>query len=106
MAVKPPLVSLSGVLLPLLMGGMFAFFLYPQFAGPKANLVSFMLLVGTAMAITAFPVLARLLEDRRMLTTKIGALALLWLVAEYSADSPRRSPLTATSPRVSTSLDF
>jgi len=58
------------------MGGIFAFFLYPQFAGPKANLVSFMLLVGTAMAITAFPVLARLLAERRMLRTKIGTLAL------------------------------
>jgi Kef-type K+ transport system membrane component KefB len=74
---KATVVSLSGVLLPLTMGGLFAFFLYPDFAGPKANLVSFMLLVGTAMAITAFPVLARLLEDRGMLTSKIGALALL-----------------------------
>jgi Kef-type K+ transport system membrane component KefB len=74
---KATFVSLSGVLLPLAMGGAFAFFLYPEFAGPKANLVSFMLLVGTAMAITAFPVLARLLEERGMLATKIGALALL-----------------------------
>ena len=29
------------------------------------------------MAITAFPVLARLLDERGMLTTKIGALAML-----------------------------
>lgn len=74
---KAAVVSLSGVLLPLAMGGAFAFFLYPQFAGSKANLVSFMLLVGTAMAITAFPVLARLLEERGMLATRIGVLALL-----------------------------
>ena len=74
---KATVVSLSGVLLPLAMGGLFAFFLYPEFAGPKTNLASFMLLVGTAMAITAFPVLARLLEERGMLTSKIGALALL-----------------------------
>jgi Kef-type K+ transport system membrane component KefB len=74
---KAAVVSLSGVLLPLALGGAFAFFLYPQFAGSKANLVSFMLLVGTAMAITAFPVLARLLEERRMLATSIGVLALL-----------------------------
>ncbi|GAC1567780.1 MAG: hypothetical protein NVS3B14_14870 [Ktedonobacteraceae bacterium] len=74
---KAAVVSLSGVLLPLALGGAFAFFLYPEFAGSKANLVSFMLLVGTAMAITAFPVLARLLEERRMLATRIGVLALL-----------------------------
>ncbi len=73
---KATVVSLSGILFPVLMGGIFAFFPYPQFAGPKANLVSFMLLVGTAMAITAFPVLARLLAERRMLRTKIGTLAL------------------------------
>jgi Kef-type K+ transport system membrane component KefB len=74
---KATVVSLSGVLLPLAMGGIFAYLLYPEFAGPKANLASFMLLVGTAMAITAFPVLARLLEERGILATKIGALALL-----------------------------
>ena len=73
---KATVVSLSGILLPLGMGGIFAFFLYPEFAGPKANLVSFMLLVGTAMAITAFPVLARLLGERHMLRTSIGTLAL------------------------------
>ena len=74
---KATVVSLSGVLLPLALGGMLAFFLYPEFAGSKANLISFMLLVGTAMAITAFPVLARLLEERGMLATKIGMLALI-----------------------------
>ena len=74
---KASVVSLSGVLLPLTMGGALAFFLYPAFAGSKASLLSFMLIVGTAMAITAFPVLARLLEDRGMLGDKIGSLALL-----------------------------
>lgn len=74
---KAAVVSLSGVLLPLVLGGAFAFFLYPQFTGAKASLVSFMLLVGTAMSITAFPVLARLLEERRMLATGVGVLALL-----------------------------
>ncbi len=70
-------VSLGSVLIPLILGGIFAFFLYPEFGGPKATLASFILIVGTAMAMTAFPVLARLLEERRMLTSKIGVLALL-----------------------------
>src|ERR1051326_4865874 len=74
---RATIVSLSGVLLPLVLGGAFAFFLYPQFAGSKASLPSFMLLVGTAMSITAFPVLARLLEERRMLATGMGVLSLL-----------------------------
>ncbi len=73
---KATAVSLGGVLFPLLLGSTCAFFLYPAFAGSKATLLSFTLLVGTAMAITAFPVLARLLEERRMLATPIGVLAL------------------------------
>src|SRR5437588_5836066 len=73
---KAIVASLSGIVLPLILGASLAFMLYPTFAGPKATQVSFMLLVGTAMAITAFPVLARLLTEKKMLGTRIGALAL------------------------------
>ena len=69
-------VSLSGIFLPLVSGAVLAYFLYPALAGSKATLPSFMLLVGTAMAITAFPVLARLLAEKNMLGTKVGTLAL------------------------------
>lgn len=68
--------SMSSILFPLFLGALIAFFLYPSFAGPKANLVSFMFLIGTSMAITAFPVLARLLSEKRMLGTRVGMLAL------------------------------
>src|SRR5438270_4770948 len=68
--------SLSGIVLPVILGASLAFMLYPAFAGPKATQLSFMLLVGTAMAITAFPVLARLLTEKKMLGTRIGTLAL------------------------------
>jgi len=68
--------SISGILLPFTLGAVLACFLYPSLAGSKASLLSFLLLVGTAMAITAFPVLARLLSEKQMLGTKIGSLAL------------------------------
>ena len=68
--------SISTILLPLLLGALLGFFLYPGLAGQHANLVSFMLLVGTAMAVTAFPVLARLLAEKDMLGTRVGMLAL------------------------------
>src|SRR5438445_5474142 len=68
--------SISTILLPLLMGALLGFFLYPGLAGPHADLLSFMLLVGTAMAVTAFPVLARLLAEKNMLGSKVGILAL------------------------------
>jgi Kef-type K+ transport system membrane component KefB len=68
--------SLSGICLPLVLGAVLAFYLFPGLAGQHATQLSFVLLVGTAMAITAFPVLARLLSERQMLGTRIGTLAL------------------------------
>ena len=69
-------VSLSGIFLPMFLGGTIAFFLYPQLAGVNATLFSFVLMLGISMSITAFPVLARLLTEKGMLGTKIGMLAL------------------------------
>ena len=68
--------SISTILFPLFIGALLGFFLYPGLAGQHANLVSFILLVGTAMAVTAFPVLARLLAEKDMLGTRVGMLAL------------------------------
>lgn len=73
---KAVLTSISGILLPLVLGATLAFFLFDSLAGEHATQASFLLLVGTAMAITAFPVLARLLTERQMLGTRIGTLAL------------------------------
>ena len=73
---KAVVVSLSGILLPLTMGAAIGLFLYKGFAGSQATPLAFVLLVGTAMAITAFPVLARLLVERGMLNTHVGILAL------------------------------
>jgi len=73
---KAIVTSLGSILLPLSLGGMLAYFLYPGFAGAKATPLTFMLIVGTAMAITAFPVLARLLTEKQMVGTRIGTLAL------------------------------
>ncbi len=69
-------VSLSGIILPLVLGSLLGSFLYASLAGPKATFLSFVLFVGTAMAITAFPVLARLLAEKKMLGTRVGMLAL------------------------------
>ena len=73
---KAVIISISGILLPFILGATLAFFLFSSLGGSKATIVSFMLLIGIAMAITAFPVLARLLTEKNMLGTKIGMLAL------------------------------
>ena len=73
---KALIASICGILLPLLLGGTLAFFLYPGLAGHQATLLSFTLLIGTSMAVTAFPVLARFLVEKQMIETAIGTLAL------------------------------
>ena len=44
--------------------------------GPDTKFVAFALFMGVAMSITAFPVLARILVERRMLKRPVGALTL------------------------------
>jgi Kef-type K+ transport system membrane component KefB len=43
---------------------------------PNANPVAFALFIGTAVSVTAFPVLARILAERGMVRTPLGAVAL------------------------------
>jgi len=73
---KAVITSFSGIFFPLSMGFALAYFLYPGLAGNKAAPFPFMLMVGTSMAMTAFPVLARLLTEKQLINTKIGTLAL------------------------------
>ena len=68
--------SLASILLPFGLGWVLAVYLYPRFATGDIAFTHFALFVGVAMSITAFPVLARILTDRRMSRTELGALAL------------------------------
>ncbi|MFF4020663.1 cation:proton antiporter [Streptomyces sp. NPDC001843] len=69
-------VSLSGVLLPMALGAALASALYPHFAPYGVGRLPFTLFVAVALSITAFPVLARILADRGLETTPLGAFAL------------------------------
>jgi Kef-type K+ transport system membrane component KefB len=67
-------VSVAGIALPLALGAAAAFPIHDAVAGgaPSTELVLFL---GAAMAVTAFPVLTRILAEHRLLRTRIGALA-------------------------------
>ena len=58
------LVSQASILFPFLLGMASALFLFPAFAGPGTTFPAFALFMGASMSITAFPVLARILEER------------------------------------------
>ena len=69
-------VSHASMVLPFLLGLGLALALFPQLAPPGVPFQSFALFFGVAMSITAFPVLARILEERRMTDTPIGRAAI------------------------------
>ncbi|MFB7511140.1 cation:proton antiporter domain-containing protein [Streptomyces broussonetiae] len=67
-------VSLSSILLPFGLGVLLALYLMDDYG--TGDKTSFMLFIGISMSITAFPVLARILTDRRMTHTPLGVVAL------------------------------
>src|SRR5690242_19572463 len=69
------LASQASILAPFLAGGILAFALYPSLGNGAAKL-PFVLFLGAAMGITAFPVLARILADRKMMNTRVGLFAI------------------------------
>jgi Kef-type K+ transport system membrane component KefB/nucleotide-binding universal stress UspA family protein len=68
-------ISNTSVAVPLLLGIAVALPLY-KLVGPSTKFVSFALFMGVSMSITAFPVLARILAERRMIKRPIGSLAI------------------------------
>ena len=70
------MISAASIAVPFACGTALAMWLHGSLAPPGTSLLSFALFVGVALAITAFPVLARILTDRRMAQTELGILAL------------------------------
>jgi Kef-type K+ transport system membrane component KefB len=68
-------ISNASVALPMMLGIAAALPLYTVL-GPDKKFVAFALFMGVSMSITAFPVLARILVERRMLKRPVGALTL------------------------------
>jgi Kef-type K+ transport system membrane component KefB len=69
-------ISHASIVVPFLLGAALALLLYPRLSSSDVSFTSFALFVGVAMSITAFPVLARILTDRRMQKTRLGIVAL------------------------------
>ena len=69
------LASQASILAPFLAGGILAFALYPTMGNGVSEL-PFILFLGAAMGITAFPVLARILADRALTKSRIGLFAI------------------------------
>jgi Kef-type K+ transport system membrane component KefB len=72
---KATAISNTSVAVPMLLGIAVALPLY-KLIGPDKKFVAFALFMGVSMSITAFPVLARILAERRMIKRPLGSLAI------------------------------
>jgi Kef-type K+ transport system membrane component KefB len=70
------IISHASIIMPFGLGMLLAYYLYAQFAPAGINFLSFSLFMGIAMSITAFPVLARIIHERNLTKTKLGALVI------------------------------
>jgi Kef-type K+ transport system membrane component KefB len=69
-------ISHTSIIVPFAFGALLAQFIHSKLAGHGVPPSSFMLFLGAAMSVTAFPVLARILSERRLVGTRIGGMAL------------------------------
>jgi Kef-type K+ transport system membrane component KefB/nucleotide-binding universal stress UspA family protein len=69
-------ISHVSIVVPFFLGAVLALFLYPRLSDGSVSFTGFALFMGAAMSITAFPVLARILTERNLLQTRVGAITI------------------------------
>lgn len=69
-------ISHTSILVPFALGAAAAWWLYDAYSLPDVSFVAFLLFLGAAMSVTAFPVLARILSERHLLTSRVGAITI------------------------------
>lgn len=69
-------VSHASIAVPFALGAGVGWWLWPRYSPGGVSLLSFVTFLGVAMSVTAFPVLARILDERRLLGTQIGSIAI------------------------------
>ena len=69
-------VSQVSIMFPYLLGVVSALWLFPSLAAPGTTFLAFALFIGISMSITAFPMLARILDERGLTKTALGSTAL------------------------------
>ncbi len=75
-------ISHASIIVPFTLGIGLAYFIYLSFAPEGVQFLSFSLFMGIAMSITAFPVLARIVQERNIQKTKLGAIVITCAAAD------------------------
>lgn len=75
-------ISHASIVIPFAMGIGLSYFVYNKFAPAGVEFLSFSLFMGIAMSITAFPVLARIVQERGIHKTKLGSIVITCAAAD------------------------
>lgn len=67
------IISHASIIVPFFLGVALSLVIYRSLASPNTSFVAFALFMGIAMSITAFPVLARIIEERGMSKSYLGS---------------------------------
>ena len=106
------LISHMSIIVPFVLGAGLALLLFADFAPHQHGFLSFALFMGVSMSITAFPVLARIIQENNLTRTTLGAAAITcaavddvtaWCILAVvvgvvqSGSAPRLAPLRLPS---------
>jgi Kef-type K+ transport system membrane component KefB len=75
-------ISHASIVIPFTLGIGLSYYIYDQFAPVGVEFLSFSLFMGIAMSITAFPVLARIVQERGIHKTKLGTIVITCAAAD------------------------
>ncbi|MEG1545326.1 MAG: cation:proton antiporter, partial [Tannerellaceae bacterium] len=70
------LISHTSTIVPFFFGMLTAYFVYDSYANKSTPFLSFALFIGIALSITAFPVLARIIQEKGLTHTHLGTISL------------------------------
>ncbi|MDO3423782.1 cation:proton antiporter [Chryseobacterium sp. APV1] len=75
-------ISHASIIIPFALGIGLSYFIYKEFAPEGIQFTSFALFIAIAMSITAFPVLARIVQERNLQKTKLGTVVITCAAAD------------------------
>ncbi len=109
------MVSHASILAPYLLGVALAYFLYSSLAQPGTSFTAFALFMGISMSITAFPVLARILQEKGLSKTTLGHTAITcaavddvtaWSILAFVVALARATSVTASALNLTLVIGF
>lgn len=75
-------ISHASIVIPFALGIGLSYFIYHEFAPVGIEFLSFSLFMGISMSITAFPVLARIVQERGIHKTRLGTIVITCAAAD------------------------